>query len=279
MAKIVGGFLMPHDPLMVGAPQRPPPETAEIAWRWFDSIARRIRELRADTIIVIGDDHYAMFGPNCIPSCLIGIGDVEGPLENWLGLERRPVANNEALARHILKAGYADGIGWSFAKSLVIDHSTAVPYHLALRAMPDVRMIPIYLNDNVQPFIPNRLAFDIGRSIARAVAGWAKDERVVVFGTGGCSHWIGEAETGRVNEEFDGRLMALLRAGDIEGLMQMADEDVLQDGGNGAIELKNWICAMGAVQATGTTSAAYAAVPEWLSGIAFAELACATPAQ
>jgi protocatechuate 4,5-dioxygenase beta chain len=45
-------------------------------------VTQRLRELAGDTVVIAGEDHYVLFGPQCLPRCLIGIGDVDGPVEN-----------------------------------------------------------------------------------------------------------------------------------------------------------------------------------------------------
>jgi protocatechuate 4,5-dioxygenase beta chain len=272
MAEIVGGFLMPHNPMLTVAPNAADPAKTKTIFGAFETISNRVKELQADTVIVIGDDHYTNFGPHCIPSYLIGIGDVEGPVEAFLGIERSPIQNNEALANHILKTGYAEGIDWSFAKSLTVDHSVAIPYHLAVRNNPGLKTIPIYLNAAVAPVIASRRAYQIGESIRRAVQSWPGNERVVVYGTGGISHWVGSFGMGRVNAEFDHRILEMFRAGDIEGLIGLSDETILAEGGDGCLEIKNWICAMGAFPGATADVIAYEAVPEWITGMGFAEV-------
>ena len=272
MAEIVGGFLMPHNPMLTVAPQAADPAKAKTIFGTFETISSRVKELQADTVIVIGDDHYTNFGPHCIPSYLIAIGDVDGPVEAFLGIERAPIQNNEALANHILKTGYAEGIDWSFAKSLTVDHSVAIPYHLAVRNNPGLKTIPIYLNAAVAPIIASRRAYQIGGSIRRAVQSWPGNERVVVYGTGGISHWVGSFGMGRVNAEFDYRILDLFQKGDIEGLIALSDETILAEGGDGCLEIKNWICAMGAFPGATADTLAYEAVPEWITGMGFAEV-------
>ncbi len=272
MATLVGGFLMPHDPFMSAAPHVAPKEKVDNTMASFRQIEARIRELTADTIIIIGDDHYCIFGPHCIPRCLIAIGDVEGPVEDWLNIPRGPIANHPELARHILEHGYGEGIDWSFAKALSIDHAIAVPHHLAVRSNPKLRTIPIYLNAAVAPVIRSQRAYAIGQSIRRAIDAWPGDERVVVFGTGGISHWVGTAEMGRVNEAFDQRILRLVEQGDIESLLALTDAEILEQGGNGAFELKNWICAMGVMGKLKAETIGYEAVPEWICGCGFAEI-------
>ena len=272
MAEIVGGFLMPHNPMLTSGPDSGAPEKTAKVFRAFDTISSRVKELGADTAIVIGDDHYTNFGPHCIPRCLIATGDVEGPAEPWLGIERGRIENNEALAEHILETGYQQGIDWSFAKSITVDHSIAIPYHLAVRTNPGVRTIPIYLNAAVPPIISSERAHQIGRGIRSAVESWPGEERVVVYGTGGISHWVGSVGMGRVNSEFDQHILALAEQGDVEGLIALSDETILDEGGNGCLEIKNWICAMGALPGSRAETIAYEAIPEWVTGLGFAQL-------
>lgn len=272
MATMVGGFLVPHVPLMVEIPHVAPEDKREVTWRAFATVAARLRALQVDTLITVGGDHYGMFGPGCVPQCLIGIGDVEGPMEDWLGLPREPMDNHAPLARHILETGFADGVAWSFASALRVDHATAVPHHLCYRQVPGLRVIPVYLNAGVDPVIPTRMAQAIGRSMGRAIETWPGSERVAVVGTGGCSHWVGGARMGQVNTEFDARMVELVKAGDIEGLVNCADAETLETAGNGALELRNWICAMEAMRCAQAELIAYQAVPEWVTGMCFAEL-------
>ncbi len=275
MAEIVGGFLMPHDPLIPSITDAAEPTQRDRVLGAFEQIARRIDKLEADTAIIIGDDHYALFGPHCIPRCLIGIGDVEGPAENWLGFETGVIENNEPLAKHILFSGYDDGIDWSFAKALTVDHGVAVPHHYCVKSNVGLRTIPVYLNCGVMPVVQGRRAQQIGQSIRRAIGSWGGKERVVVFGTGGISHWVGSTEMGRVNESFDRRILALAGAGDVEGLIALSDEEILREGGNGALEIRNWICAMAALGESRAELMLYEPVPQWITGIGFAELKAA----
>jgi protocatechuate 4,5-dioxygenase, beta chain len=272
MAEIVGGFLMPHNPMLTVAPDAADATKTKTIFDAFETISNRVKELQADTVIVIGDDHYTNFGPHCFPACLIAIGDVDGPIEPFLNIERAPIDNNEGLANHILQEGYAQGIDWSFAKSLTVDHSFAIPYHLAVRTVPGLKAIPVYLNAAVTPLIPSRRAYQIGESIRRAVQSWPGKERVVVYGTGGISHWVGSVGMGRINEEFDRRILDLFERGDIDGLVALPDETILTEGGDGCLEIKNWICAMGAFPGAQVDVLAYEAVPEWITGMGFAEV-------
>lgn len=272
MAEIVGGFLMPHNPMLTAAPGAPNQQKVKVISDAFETISNRVKALQADTVIVIGDDHYTNFGPHCFPAYLIAIGDVEGPVETFLNIERAPIENNQELAKHILRTGYEEGIDWSFAKSITVDHSIAIPHHLAVKTVPGLKCIPVYLNSGIDPLLPNRRAYQIGQSIRRAVESWSGDERVVIYGTGGISHWVGSVGMGQINEELDHRILDLFGKGDVEEFVGLSDEMILAEGGNGCLEIKNWICAMGACPGATADVIAYEAVPEWITGLGFAEI-------
>ena len=272
MAQIVGGFVMPHDPLITGNPEIADQNQVEKVNAAFARVVERVKELKADTAIVIGDDHFTMFGPHCLPQYLIGIGDIEGPEENWLRMERRQVPNNAPLAEHIMNFGFERGFDWAVAKSLVLDHGTMIPIHMA--ATPaGLRTIPIYTAAGVTPLLRTKRAKELGQMIGEAVAAFPGDERVVVYGTGGISHWVGTAEMGRVNEEFDRLVLGMVERGDIDGLVNLSDEYVIEHGGNGALEIRNWIVAMAAMPADVRGDLlVYEPMPPWITGIGIAEL-------
>lgn len=272
MANIVGAFFLPHVPLILSEPDAPPREVKDKIYDHFADIGERLATMNVDTVVTIGADHYGLFGPGCIPQCLIGIGDVEGPAEDWLGIERTALSTNQPLARAILDQGQADGIDWAFAKNLRVDHSIMVPHHLTVLQVPGIRTIPVYLNQGVEPAIPSKRARAIGESIRNAVLAWPGNERVAVLGTGGVSHWVGYAQMGRINEEFDRRFLDLFEARDIDAMMALSDAEILEHAGNGGLEIKNWICAMAAVPDGVAEVLAYQPVPQWITGMAFAEL-------
>lgn len=273
MAEIVGGFLMPHNPMLTLAPQAAEPDQQKIIFDAFDAIVDKVKALGADTVIVIGDDHYTNFGPHCLPNCLVGVGDVDGPVEPFLNIERQRYETNQTLANHILRFGQDEGIDWAFAKSLTVDHSVAIPHHLAVTPVDGLRMIPVYLNAAVMPVISSKRAYQIGASIRRAVDSWTGSERVVIYGTGGVSHWVGSVGMGRINERFDRYILDMFARGDIDALLALSDEKILEEGGDGCLEIKNWICAMGAFPGCKAPTTAYSPVPAWITGMGFAEIA------
>jgi protocatechuate 4,5-dioxygenase, beta chain len=271
VATVVGAFVMPHDPMMYSNPDGPDASVRDGIFAAYDEVARRIASLRATTVIVIGTDHYILFGPGCLPQFLIATGDVEGPVERLPGLERRRVATNSALAKHIAAHGHLSGVDWAVAPTFTADHSVVIPYARCVEphALP---MIPVYLACGVEPLLPLRRAEEIGRQIRTAIEQWDGDERVVVIGSGGISHWVGTADMGKVNHAFDRRILDLVASGDTAGLASLSDAEIVAEGGNGALEIRNFVAAMASVGPCRGEVIHYAAVPEWITGLGFAAI-------
>ncbi|HMP56521.1 MAG TPA: protocatechuate 3,4-dioxygenase [Novosphingobium sp.] len=272
MASLVGAFCVPHIPLIASQPNVAPKRQMQVVMDTFARISARLQELRVDTAIIIGDDHYTVFGPHCLPSILIGIGDVDGPYEDWLKNPRGPIANNEPLANHILNHGFDNGFDWAFAKSLTIDHAVFVPWLKVVKGLPGVRTIPVYVSAGVTPLIRPRRCVDLGRMIRAAVDSFPGNDRVAIIGTGGLSHWVGMAEMGEVNQEWDHAVLDMISRGDIDGLCAMKDEDVLGQSGNGALEYRNWLVAVAAAGTYEMELLCYEPIHAWVAGTAMVEL-------
>jgi len=52
----------------------------------------------------------------------------------------------------------------------------------------------------------------------------------------------------------------------------MGDDQVLEEAGNGAWEMKNWLCMLGCMGDSTGKIIAYEAVPEWMGSCAFVEI-------
>ncbi|MET0267214.1 MAG: hypothetical protein ABW202_16565 [Duganella sp.] len=276
MGTIVGAFLVPHDPVMYVAPEAPPPAKRDAVHAAFRLCSERLAALDPTTVIIIGCDHYMLFGPQCLPSYLIATGDVDGPIDQLPGLRRGTLDNNQALAEHIAMHGREHGFDWTVARAFTFDHAIGIPQQLLveplLKAGRAVKTIPIYLACAVDPYITLRRAAQLGAQIRDAVAAFGADERVVVIGSGGISHWVGSAQMGRVNEVFDLEVLGHALHGRLDALCALSDAYILEHGGEGGMEIRNFACAMGAAPGARGELLGYEAVPEWVTGLGFVQL-------
>jgi protocatechuate 4,5-dioxygenase beta chain len=277
MAEIVSGFLVPHDPVMFVAPDAPSEEVASKSWAAYETCAERLAKADVETVIIVGNDHYMLFGTTCLPQYCIATGDVDGPLDQLPGLKRQIVPNNEELACHIASHGQHNGFDWAVARSFTTDHAFSIPYEKIVKRASEIKgevikAIPVYLASAVDPFLTMSRSEELGFQISAAVSSYPHAERVAVIGSGGISHWVGTKESGRVNEEFDRKVLKKCCALDREWMMSLSDQEILEQAGNGAMELRNFVCAMAAIQANRAELIEYQAVPEWVTGLGFIEL-------
>jgi protocatechuate 4,5-dioxygenase beta chain len=272
MATIVGGFICPHAPHIFSHRGAGNPAQEQKVYDAFTHISDRIAVLEADTVIMIGSDHYILFGTTCLPQMLICTGEASGPIERFEACPPYELNLDTALAKHLYSYGQDNGVDWAVSKSLVVDHAIAVPHTLAVRPNPNVKVVPVYINSGVAPGISKARAFRLGRQIREAVEAYPTDERVVVIGTGGISHWVGSAQMGRINPDFDQLVVDAEISGDAQKLIDLTDAYIIENGGEGAMEIRNHIVAMGAIPNQKAKLIFYEPVKEWITGMGFLEL-------
>jgi protocatechuate 4,5-dioxygenase beta chain len=273
MATVVGGFIMPHTPLMFTAPNAVGAERYKKISGYYSAVSTRLRELRVDTVIIAGADHYLIFGPDCLPQYLIGIGDAKGPIDRIPGLEEVALRTDQSLARHIRQSGARSGFDWAVATTLPVDHSILIPHQLCVRpAGAEIATVPVYLACGVEPCLDKQRAYALGQSVARAIAAFPEQRRVAVIGSGGISHWVGLPEMGKVNEEFDRMVLDHMVHGRAEELIAIPDSELMAAAGNGAMEIRNFLFALGVTGGTSGVIIGQEPAPEWITGLGFAEL-------
>lgn len=276
MGKIVGGFLVPHDPVMFVAPEAPAEDIRKRMWGAFEECAKRLAKLEATSVVIVGADHYINFGTGCLPQYIIGTGDVEGPIDVLPGLKRQAIPSSEKLASFIASHGHENGFDWPVARAFTVDHAVAIPDRLIVDPVratgQKIGTIPVYIAAGVDPYIRMQRAIELGGAIRAAVEAFPEDERVVVIGSGGISHWVGTAEMGKVNEAFDREIMGYACNGDLASMAALTDEYILENGGNGGMEIRQWAVGMGAMPGAKGEIIDYAPVREWVTGLGFVQL-------
>jgi len=276
MGRIAGGFLVPHDPVMFVEPEAPPPDIRERIWGAFRTCADRLAALEATSVVIVGADHYYNFGTGCLPQYLIGTGDVEGPLDVMPGLKRQVIPTSQPLANFIASHGHEHGFDWAVARAISVDHAVAIPDRLIVDPVrvsgQRIGTVPVYIAAGVDPYLSMRRSIELGAAIRAAVEAMPGDERVVVIGSGGLSHWVGMPQMGRVNEAFDREIMDHACTGNLGAMRELSDAYILEHGGNGGMEVRQWAVAMGAMPGARGEIIEYAPVPEWVTGLGFVQL-------
>ena len=291
--RIVGAFACSHAGLIVSHADKADKGKKDRIYAGFDAIRREIEALQPDAIFIVGTDHGRIYTYANLPVFVMGVGPVAHGIGD-AGLGECDVPVHQPLAQATLTGAINRGVDMAYSEDTRIDHSFVTPLSLITPAY-DVPIVPVALNSNRPPLATVARVHAVGRRIADAF-GDAPEGRVVVIGTGGLSHWVGDkarqayvrwpagtrmgheaeypvviGERGEINEDWDRGFLELLgRSGAQEFINHSSQDQVFAEAGNGAQEIRNWLIIAGMVDDAPLETIAYEAIPEWHTGIGVA---------
>lgn len=221
--------------------------------RAIAQLADIYQSARADLVIVFGNDQMELFGEENIPALAVYLGDqIENQRYDEEVIRKMPPGigvsvdghippqgaiypGAREIGRHISQQLIADGFDIASLKRFpegkhTIPHAFGFIYRQLMQDRP-VPSLPLFLNTFYPPNQPSaKRCADFGRAVARAVAAWPGQERVVLVASGGLSHFV-------IDEALDQVMLDAIRTGDMSALESL-NEWLLQSGSS---EIKNWI--------------------------------------
>lgn len=250
MAQIVGALGVPHTPAFPALVARDGPD-CETA-RLFAEQRRQLEALWPDAFVMFDTDHLNTFFFDNLPIYAIGVADqFEGPNDDVAHLPPRQLSSDRAFAQHLHRSVVGNDFDVSLVENFTVDHSVAVPMHF-LGFEKNAAIIPFFISGHVPPLPSARRCFELGKSLRAAIESWPKAARVVVIGSGSFSlevygPWINPDQSfGVPNPEWASRVFELLRAGEVETLLDETTPQQLKKAGNVGGEILNWIAMLGA---------------------------------
>jgi hypothetical protein len=271
MAEIVAAALTAHAPMITGRPDVARPEQRERLYAGFREIRRRLVAARPELLVMLVNDHLQNFAYDNLPAFCVGLADAyDAPSEGGATVMRlapRKVPGHAGWAMALLEAGLAAGIDFAYSYEIESWDELSVPLHF-LTPDGDLPIVTVYTNCAAPPLPTPRRCREVGAFVGEFVRARPGRERVAVVGTGGLSHWVGTPETGRINPDFDRRVLDHVARGDVESLTRLTHQEIERDGGNGGQEIRNWIALLGAVPGWKGEVLAYEPVAEWITGCA-----------
>jgi len=222
----------------------------------------RIREtLRAavlDALIVVGDDQNELYDEANTPCILVYRGETirNVPLDRSGGgfewakrlaaryyeeAEPREYPVDAALANHLVDCLIEREFDIACASSIEPGkgegHAFGFVHNRLMEGAP-VPIVPIFMNTYFPPNQASpRRCYRLGQEIAQAVAAYPDDARVGILASGGLSHFT-------VDEELDGAVLRALREKDSATLQTLPTNKL----NGGSSEIRNWLCAAGALE-------------------------------
>jgi aromatic ring-opening dioxygenase catalytic subunit (LigB family) len=203
---------------------------------------------------------------------IVGVADEYVPLGD-MGIPRSPFRGSRAFADAFVRFAARSGFDLARAEEIRPDHGLVFP-NLIVNPGNRIAVLPLYIGvANDMPPSPMRV-WMLAQCLRQFTDTERPDaERVVVLGTGGLSHWLCEAEQGRVNEEFDRLVIDKLTSRAGHELAELSAEDIRGQAGRSGLEMLHWLFAAGTAAGLRGELVFYEPMPEWITGmggIAFA---------
>ncbi|WLD58472.1 class III extradiol dioxygenase family protein [Salinispirillum sp. LH 10-3-1] len=252
MAKILGGISTSHIPAIGVAMDQGLEQTPY--WKdFFDAyppVRNWLVEQKPDIAIVFYNDHGLEFFLDKKPTFAVGVApEYHNADEGW-GIKPIPSVTGETeLSWHIVNTLIEDEFDITVCQEMRVDHGLTVPLSVMWpgHSYQHVKVIPVCINCERHPMPTPARCFKLGQAIARAVASWDSDERVVVFGTGGLSHQLDGERAGFINAGFDEYCMDQI-VPNPEALTRYSNDDLVDIAGAQGVELNMWLGMRGALE-------------------------------
>jgi protocatechuate 4,5-dioxygenase beta chain len=208
-----------------------------------------LANLKPDVAILVYNDHANAFSLQIIPTFLLGVAEQFPIADEGFGPRPVPqVLGHPRFAWHLAESLILDEFDMTIANEMPVDHGLTVPLSVTCgqpAAWP-FKVVPLCVNVVQYPPPTGLRCFKLGHALAKAVASFPEDLRVVVYGTGGMSHQLQGERAGFVNREFDQDFLDGM-VNDPERLTRLTHTQYMRESGSEGIEMVMWLVMRGAV--------------------------------
>ena len=245
--------------------------------------AERVAAFAPELVVFFGSDHRRAF-VDPVPAIAVMTGaEGMGDLGSATGRYDVPAKTAQELAGRLLDRDFDITVG----RNIALDHGFGQTYEQLIGGLPEVPVIPVYINCATPPLGRPGRAFALGRAVGEELA--YLDQRVLFVGSGGLSHSppslvstaAGLSDTERLAMNEAGREAAkdkvnplwdegfLRRITEAPGSLEHVTSADIEPAGVGANEVRTWIAAIAAGDLPMETIV-YEPVREWITGMAIA---------
>lgn len=248
MGQLVRSIATVHAPFIVGRPDVAPSDKREKVDLGFAELRAIVEAAQPDVIVCVASEHITNILSTNAPPFLVGTAD-SNRTQPEFGLPDVRVPGDPEFATGFVRYAFDRGLDLAHSSRLALDHGTSLPLHY-LTPDYDIPVVPIIANTVWSPMAPASRSALLGDLLADYIKHEAGDKRVLVLGTGGISHWVGNERHGDMNEEFDRWFLSEMKSGDYSAMRELSQQTI-DEGGDGANEIRNWISAATAASRAG----------------------------
>jgi len=240
----------------------------------FKNIGEKIRALQPDLMVVVSDDHMLSIGAAQQAPLAVAVADNHRPMGDMDVPTDKLFRGHRAFAEGFLVHAADDGFDLVKleAEGYRPDHGVMLPTLFATPA-GKIPIVPVLVNINMTPTPSPKRCWDLGTSLKRYIEQVRPaDERVVIVGTGGLSHWLRIEGDGNINEEWDRQTLATFAEGRAAEIASLKNDDILRAAGNGGTEIKNWLVMAATVPQAKGRILFYEPMYSWKTGMGAVEM-------
>jgi hypothetical protein len=218
-------------------------------------IRERLARLKADAVVLIGDDQLENFSAEAIPQLLVYTGG-DYVADDWDRKHSIPMRNHPELAKRLVEGCLEEGfdVAWSsaFKDGKLLSHAHTEPI-LYLMRESGVPVVPLFVNAVHPPAPSAARCYAFGQALRRVIDADPENRRVVLCASGGLSHFspshpwahhVGPRYVGDISVEFDRGIVEWMRAGEGHRLAALGSRELIEHGEG---ELRQWIVMLGAI--------------------------------
>lgn len=274
MARISLAVAASHTPGLTGWFDKASESDRDTVQRAYDAIHDEVAAADLDALLIIGNDHVANTRVSEAWDFSFGLTDRHtGPDEwfkPWLRVPDYDLRGAPDIAKTLFES--VRGCGPTVRgvrENLRFDDNISVPVTMAALTPLDVPIIPVLQNCTVPPVPDERVCYDFGKALRRAIEDdLPADVRIGLLGSGGLSHEPGGPRYLEIDEKFDRWYLDLLVQGDHDRILAEATFERMEEAGSGGTaELLSWTVVMGAIGPRPCTDLGYVAVDQWRCGV------------
>ena len=242
------------------------PERADKIFKGMQVLGEHTASSKPDVILMFTIDHMFNIDLSIQPPFCLGVDDTYIPLGD-LDVPRREFRGHREFATCLAEHAPDYGFDLCIAESLTPDHGVTIPL-MFVKPWGHIPVVPLYVNINMLPTPTPQRCFDLSQAIREIILRYRpENERVSIIGSGGLSHWLNIPSMGEIAEDFDKETIDLIISGNAQEISTMAIDEILEKGGNGGLEIMNWMMMANLVPNKKGEQVYYEPMPAWQTGM------------
>jgi len=251
MARLVEIIGVTHNPFLPALFRENPDIEPGIraAHENFVLTREKLKQARADVLIVIASDHFNQWFMDNMPPFIVGKSpSAHGPFPHEVRDHKLSEYHTDVdmdLAKTLIREGFQKGVDFAFSDEFMIDHAFTIPLSL-IRPEMDLPIVPIFTNVMAPPIPPAQRFYDVGLAIRAIIDELPSDQRVGVIASGHMSLELGGPKSNQSPApEFDRQIMAWISEGNAPAVIGGATWERMLQAGNATPAFINYVLLLG----------------------------------